>query len=81
MRQEERAPDVAIAVPAPFLVRANLVGTTRRMMANAPGAPTDGGAAIIYSLVFLALLLFHSARPSVDRFIAARIPAWRRISS
>jgi hypothetical protein len=45
------------------------------MIANAPGTPTDVGAAIIYSLVFWALLLFRSARPSVDRFIAARIPA------
>jgi len=81
MRQEDRAPVVVIAVPVPFLVRANLVGTTRRMIANAPGTPTDVGTAIIYSLVFWALLLFHSARPSVDRFIAARIPARRRISS
>jgi len=81
MRHEDRAPDVAIAAPVPLLVRANLVGSTRRMIANAPGAPTYVGAAIIYSLVFWALLLFHSARPSADRFIAARIAAWRRISS
>jgi len=51
------------------------------MIANAPGAPTDVGAAIVYSFVVWALLLFRSARPGVDRFIAARIPAWRRISS
>jgi len=81
MRKEDRAPDFAISVPVPFLVRANFVGTTRRMIANPPGTPTDVGAAILYSLVFWALLLFHSARPSADRFIAARIAAWRRISS
>ncbi len=81
MKREDRALDVAIAVPVPLLVRANLVGSTRQMIANAPGTPTDVGAAIIYSLVFWALLPFRSARPGVHRFIAARIPAWRRISS
>ena len=45
-----------------------------------PGTTTDVGAAIIYSLVFWALLLVDAGRVSVDRLIAARIPAWRRIS-
>ena len=45
-----------------------------------PGTTTDVGAAIIYSLVFWALLLVDAGRMSVDRLIAARIPAWRRIS-
>jgi hypothetical protein len=45
-----------------------------------PGTTTDVGAAIIYSLVFWALLLVDAGRMSVDRVIAARIPARRRIS-
>jgi uncharacterized membrane protein YphA (DoxX/SURF4 family) len=45
-----------------------------------PGTTTDVGAAIIYSLVFWALLLVDAGRMSVDRLIAARIPAWRRIA-
>jgi uncharacterized membrane protein YphA (DoxX/SURF4 family) len=45
-----------------------------------PGTTTDVGAAIIYSLVFWALLLVDAGRMSVDRLIAARAPAWRRIS-
>ena len=45
-----------------------------------PGPTTDVGAAIIYSLVFRALLLVDTGRMSVDRLIAARIPAWRRIA-
>ncbi len=45
-----------------------------------PGTTTDVGAAIIYSFVFWALLLVDAGRVSVDRVIAARIPAWRRIS-
>jgi hypothetical protein len=40
-----------------------------------PGTTTDVGAAIVYSLVFWALLLVAAARVSVDRLIAARIPA------
>jgi uncharacterized membrane protein YphA (DoxX/SURF4 family) len=44
------------------------------------GTTTDVGAAIIYSLVFWALLLVDSGRMSVDRLITARIPAWRRIA-
>ena len=45
-----------------------------------PGMTTDVGAAIIYSLLFWALLLVDAGRVSVDRLIAARIPAWRRVS-
>ena len=45
-----------------------------------PGTTTDVGAAIIYGLVFWALLLVDTGRMSVDRLIAARIPAWRRIA-
>jgi len=45
-----------------------------------PGTTTDVGAAIIYSLVFWALFLVDAGRMSVDRLIAARVPAWRRIS-
>jgi uncharacterized membrane protein YphA (DoxX/SURF4 family) len=45
-----------------------------------PGTSTDVGAAIIYSLVFWALFLVDAGRLSVDRLIAARVPAWRRIS-
>jgi len=45
-----------------------------------PGTTTDVGAAIIYSLVSCALLLVDAGRMSVDRLIAARIPAWRRIA-
>ena len=46
-----------------------------------PGTSTDVGAAIIYSLVFLALLLMDAGRLSVDRWIVRRVPAWRRISN
>jgi uncharacterized membrane protein YphA (DoxX/SURF4 family) len=45
-----------------------------------PGTSTDVGAAIIYSLVFGALLLVDAGRLSVDRLIVRRIPAWRRVS-
>jgi uncharacterized membrane protein YphA (DoxX/SURF4 family) len=45
-----------------------------------PGTSTDVGAAIVYSLVFLALLLVDAGRFSVDRWIVRRIPAWRRVS-
>jgi hypothetical protein len=45
-----------------------------------PGTTTDVGAAIIYSLVFLARLLVDAGRLSVDRWIIRRVPAWRRIS-
>ncbi len=44
------------------------------------GTTTDVGAAIIYSLVFWALLLVDAGRMSVDRLIVARIPEWRRIA-
>jgi nitrite reductase (NO-forming) len=45
-----------------------------------PGTTTDVGAAIIYSLVFIALLLVDAGRFSVDHVIEKRIPAWRWIS-
>jgi len=45
-----------------------------------PGTTTDIGAAIVYSLVLWALLLVDAGRMSVDRLIAARIPARRRIA-
>lgn len=45
-----------------------------------PGTTTDVGAAIIYSLVFSALLIVDAGRISVDRLIAVRVPAWRRIA-
>jgi uncharacterized membrane protein YphA (DoxX/SURF4 family) len=44
-----------------------------------PGT-TDIGAAVIYSLVFWALLLLDSGRVSLDGAIAIRFPAWRRIA-
>src|SRR4029077_2590530 len=45
-----------------------------------PGTTTDVGAAIIYSLLFIALLLVDAGRFSVDHLIEKRIPAWRWIS-
>jgi uncharacterized membrane protein YphA (DoxX/SURF4 family) len=45
-----------------------------------PGTTTDVGAAIIYSLLFIALLLVDAGRFSVDRLIEKRLPAWRWIS-
>ena len=47
-----------------------------------PGTTTDVGAAIIYSLVFWALLLLdvNAGRMNVDSLIARRIPVWRRIA-
>jgi nitrite reductase (NO-forming) len=45
-----------------------------------PGTTTDVGAAIIYSLVFGALLLVDAGRLSVDHLIEKRIPAWRWVS-
>jgi uncharacterized membrane protein YphA (DoxX/SURF4 family) len=45
-----------------------------------PGTSTDVGAAIIYSLVFLVLLLVDAGRFSVDRWIVRRVPAWRHVS-
>lgn len=45
-----------------------------------PGTTTDVGAAIIYSLLFGALLLFDAGRYSVDRWIEKRHPAWRKIA-
>jgi nitrite reductase (NO-forming) len=45
-----------------------------------PGTTTDVGAAIIYSLLFIALLLVDGGRFSVDRLIAKKLPAWSWIS-
>jgi len=45
-----------------------------------PGTTTDVGAAIIYSLLFIALLIVDAGRFSVDRLIEKRLPAWRLIS-
>jgi nitrite reductase (NO-forming) len=45
-----------------------------------PGTTTDVGAAIIYSLLFGALLLVDAGRFSIDHLIEKRIPAWRWIS-
>ena len=45
-----------------------------------PGTTTDVGAAIIYSLLFTALLLVDAGRFSVDHLIERRIPSWRWIS-
>jgi nitrite reductase (NO-forming) len=45
-----------------------------------PGTTTDVGAAIIYSLLFGALLIVDAGRFSVDHLIERRIPAWRWIS-
>ena len=40
-----------------------------------PGTSTHVGAAIIYSLVFLALLLVDAGRFSVDRWFVRKVPA------
>ena len=45
-----------------------------------PGTTTDVGAAIIYSLLFGALLLVDAGRYSVDALIEKRILAWRWIA-
>ena len=45
-----------------------------------PGTTTDVGAAIIYSLLFGALLLVDAGRYSVDALIEKRIVAWRWIA-
>ncbi len=45
-----------------------------------PGTTTDVGAAIIYSLLFGALLLFDAGRYSVDRWIEKRHLSWRSIA-
>ena len=45
-----------------------------------PGTTTDVGAAIIYSLLFGALLLVDAGRFSVDALIEKRLLAWRRIA-
>ena len=45
-----------------------------------PGTTTDVGAAIIYSLLFLALLLADAGRFSVDSLIERKVTAWRWVS-
>lgn len=45
-----------------------------------PGTTTDVGAAIIYSFLFIALLLVDAGRLSVDNLIVKKVPAWRWIS-
>jgi len=45
-----------------------------------PGTTTDVGAAIIYSLLFIAFLLVDAGRFSVDHLIEKRVPAWRWVS-
>jgi nitrite reductase (NO-forming) len=45
-----------------------------------PGTTTDVGAAIIYSLLFGALLLVDAGRLSVDALIEKRLFSWRRIA-
>lgn len=44
------------------------------------GTTTDVGAAIIYSLVFGALLLVDAGRLSLDRLIEKRFRAWRWVA-
>jgi uncharacterized membrane protein YphA (DoxX/SURF4 family) len=45
-----------------------------------PGTSTDVGAAIIYSLLFGALLLVDAGRFSVDALIEKKVVAWRWIA-
>jgi nitrite reductase (NO-forming) len=45
-----------------------------------PGTTTDVGAAIIYSLLFGALLLLDAGRFSVDRLIEKRLLIWRWVA-
>lgn len=45
-----------------------------------PGATTDVGAAIVYSLLFGTLLLVDGGRLSVDAWIEHRWPAWQRVA-
>jgi nitrite reductase (NO-forming) len=48
-----------------------------------PGSSTDIGAAIIYTLLFLTLLIHDagvgSSRLSVDSVLERRMPSWRRV--
>jgi nitrite reductase (NO-forming) len=45
-----------------------------------PGTTTDVGAAIIYSFLFIALLLVDGGRLSVDSLIVRRFAAWSWVS-
>ena len=49
-----------------------------------PGASTDVGAAIIYTLLFLTLLINDAgvgfSRLSLDSILERRLPGWRRVA-
>ena len=49
-----------------------------------PGTSTDVGAAIIYTLLFLTLLIndagVGSSRLSLDNILERRLPSWRRVA-
>jgi nitrite reductase (NO-forming) len=49
-----------------------------------PGASTDVGAAIIYTLLFLTLLIHDAgvgfSRLSLDNVLERRLPGWRRVA-
>ena len=49
-----------------------------------PGSSTDVGAAIIYTLLFLTLLINDAgvgfSRLSLDSVLARRMPGWRRVA-
>jgi nitrite reductase (NO-forming) len=45
-----------------------------------PGTTTDVGAAIIYSFLFIALLLVDAGRLSVDNVIVNKFAAWSWVS-
>jgi nitrite reductase (NO-forming) len=49
-----------------------------------PGVSTDIGAAIVYTLLFVVLLVHDagvgSSRLSLDSFLERRLPGWRRVA-
>ena len=49
-----------------------------------PGSSTDVGAAIIYTLLFLTLLIHDAgvgfSRLSLDSVLERRMPRWRRVA-
>jgi uncharacterized membrane protein YphA (DoxX/SURF4 family) len=61
-----------------------MIWTTAEGFGKPDGVPTDIGTAIIYSVVFLALLAldtrFGTRALSVDALIERRLPWWRRIA-
>src|SRR4029077_8893402 len=77
MRRETRTSDTAMAARSPLQFR--IVWSVGEGFGRpyVPGTSTDVGAAIVYSLVFLALLLVDAGRFSVDRWIVRKLPAWR----